>query len=267
IRQTRSVSLRARSLWTHRTNMATANRLSANPLWVTQTSHDLHPENRGQTETQSGYPRSPPHRPSGTLLRWEAQFRRGTARNQCSALTVRGRHAVIQERESEGDGPPVLQVLSEGKSVRELLHQAHTSLLSGGRLRLRCPLRQGRPRRRGRGGPHPRTPGRGIEPAAHRLAPERSLKFLHRCARADCRPQDPPPCPGGVRSRLPTARRRLHFGRFPPLVVLALRVRGLWLIEERLPHDTRRKRNEVWVLHERPDPLCTLGNRFATIST
>src|SRR5437762_8176943 len=76
IRQTRSVSLRARSLWTHRTNMATANRLSANRLWVTQTSHDLHPGNRGQTETQSGYPRSPPHRQSGTLLRWEAQERR-----------------------------------------------------------------------------------------------------------------------------------------------------------------------------------------------
>src|SRR5437016_6109194 len=138
------------SLLTHRTNRATANCLSANPLWVTQTSHDLHPEYRGQTETQSGYPRSPPHRPSGTLLRWEAQFRRGTARNQCSALTVRGRHAVIQERENEGDGPPVLQVLPEGQSVREVLHQPHTLLSSGGRLRLRCPLRQGRPRRRGR---------------------------------------------------------------------------------------------------------------------
>src|SRR6266513_1186190 len=68
------------SLLTHRTNRATANCLSANLLWVTQTSHDLHPENRGQAETQSRYPRSPPHRPSGTLLRWEAQFRRGTAR-------------------------------------------------------------------------------------------------------------------------------------------------------------------------------------------
>ena len=147
------------SLLTHRTNRATANCLTANPLWVTQTSHDLHPENRGQTETQSGYPRSPPHRPSGTLLRWEAQFRRGTARNQCSALTVRGRHAVIQERESEGDGPPVLQVLPEGQSVRELLRQPHTPLSSGGRLRLRCPLRQGRPRRWGRVGPHPRTAG------------------------------------------------------------------------------------------------------------
>ena len=122
---------------------------------MSQTSHDLHPENRGQTETQSGYPRSPPHRPSGTLLRWEAQFRRGTARNQCSALTVRGRHAVIQERESEGDGPPVLQVLPEGQSVRELLHQPHAPLLSDGRLRLRCPLRQGRPRRRGRVEPPP----------------------------------------------------------------------------------------------------------------
>src|SRR5438552_6138280 len=54
------------SLLTHRTNRATANCLSANRLWVTQTSHDLHPGNRGQTETQSGYPRSPPHRPSGT---------------------------------------------------------------------------------------------------------------------------------------------------------------------------------------------------------
>ena len=159
------------SLLTHRTNRATANCLTANPLWVTQTSHDLHPENRGQTETQSGYPRSPPHRPSGTLLRWEAQFRRGTARNQCSALTVRGRHAVIQERESEGDGPPVLQVLPEGQSVRELLHQPHTPLASGirhqasgGRLRLRCPLRQGRPLRRGRVGPHPRTRRRDRAP-------------------------------------------------------------------------------------------------------
>ncbi len=74
---------------THQTNRATANWLSANPLSVTQTSHDLHPGNRGQTETQSGYPRSPPHRPSGTLLRWETQFRRGTARDQCSAVTVR----------------------------------------------------------------------------------------------------------------------------------------------------------------------------------
>src|SRR5881397_1450425 len=92
-----------------------------------------------------------PHRPSGTLLRWEAQFRRGVARNQRSALTVRGRHAVIQERESEGDGPPVLQVLPEAQSVRELSDQAHARLLSSGRLRLRCPLRQGRPRRRGRG--------------------------------------------------------------------------------------------------------------------
>src|SRR5436189_573685 len=44
------------SLLTHRTNRATANCPSANPLWVTQTSHDLHPGNRGQTETQSGYP-------------------------------------------------------------------------------------------------------------------------------------------------------------------------------------------------------------------
>ena len=44
--------------------------------------------------------------------------------------------------------------------MRELLRQPHTPLSSGGRLRLRCPLRQGRPRRRGRVGPHPRTPGR-----------------------------------------------------------------------------------------------------------
>ena len=118
------------SLLTHRTNRATANCLSANPLWVTQTSHDLHPENRGQTETQSGYPRSPPHRPSGTLLRWEAQFRRGTARNQCSALTVRGRHAVIQERESEGDGPPVLQVSPEGqKRAGTPASTAHTPVI------------------------------------------------------------------------------------------------------------------------------------------
>ena len=54
----------------------------------------------------------------------------------------------------------MLQVLPEGQSVREVLHQPHTLLSSGGRLRLRCPLRQGRPRRRGRVGPHPRTPGR-----------------------------------------------------------------------------------------------------------
>src|SRR2546427_1885797 len=58
------------------------------------------------------------------------------------------------------DGSPVLQVSPEGQSVWKLLHQPHTPLSSGGRLRLRCPLRQGRPRRRGRGGPHPRTPGR-----------------------------------------------------------------------------------------------------------
>src|SRR5262252_8068509 len=42
-------------------------------------------------------------------------------------------------------------------------------------------------------------------------------------------------------------------GRLLPLVVLAMRVRGLWLIEEYLPHDPSRKRNEVWVLHESPD--------------
>ena len=39
------------------------------------------------------------------------------------------------------------------------------------------------------------------------------------------------------------------------LVVLAARVRGLWLIEEHLPHDPRRKRNKVSVLHDRPDRL------------
>jgi len=44
-------------------------------------------------------------------------------------------------------------------------------------------------------------------------------------------------------------------GRFQPLVVLAARVRGLWLIEEHLPHDPRRKRNKVSVLHARPDRL------------
>src|SRR5881397_1561954 len=71
-----------------------------------------------------------PHRPSGTLLRWEAQFRRGTARNQCSALTVRGRHAVTQERESEGDGPPVLQVLPEGqKRAGTPASTAHTPVI------------------------------------------------------------------------------------------------------------------------------------------
>ena len=53
----------------------------------------------------------------------------------------------------------MLQVLPEGQSVRELLRQPHTPLSSGGRLRLRCPLRQGRPRRWGRVGPHPRTAG------------------------------------------------------------------------------------------------------------
>ena len=132
------------SLLTHRTNRATANWLSANPLSVTQTSHDLHPGNRGQTETQSGYPRS--HHTGH--------------RAPCSGGRLkRGRHAVIQERESEGDGPPVLQVLPEGQSVRELLRQPHTPLSSGGRLRLRCPLRQGRPRRRGRVGPHPELLG------------------------------------------------------------------------------------------------------------
>ena len=44
-------------------------------------------------------------------------------------------------------------------------------------------------------------------------------------------------------------------GRFQPLVVLAARVRGLWLIKEHLPHDPRRKRNKVSVLHDRPDRL------------
>src|SRR5437016_1938595 len=57
-----------------------------------------------------------------------------------------------------------------------------------------------------------------------------------------------PPGGGGARSQLPTARRRLHFERFLPRVVLAGRVRGLWLIEERLPHDPSRKWHEVWVL-------------------
>src|SRR5436309_3580054 len=43
-----------------------------------------------------------------------------------------------------------------GRAKRaELLHQPHTPLLSDGRLRLRCPLRQGRPRRRGRVEPPP----------------------------------------------------------------------------------------------------------------
>src|SRR5438552_4825453 len=37
-------------------------------------------------------------------LQWEAQFRRGTARNQCSALTVRGRHAAAGEARSTGGG-------------------------------------------------------------------------------------------------------------------------------------------------------------------
>src|SRR2546427_12845181 len=55
---------------------------------------------------------------------------------------------------------PCCKDCRKGKSVRELLRQPHTPLSSGGRLRLRCPLRQGRPRRRGRVGPHPRTPGR-----------------------------------------------------------------------------------------------------------
>ena len=50
-------------------------------------------------------------------------------------------------------------------------------------------------------------------------------------------------------------------GRFQPLVVLAARVRGLWLIEEHLPHDPRRKRNEVWVLHERPEPAMRAGRQ------
>src|SRR5437667_5307236 len=55
---------------------------------------------------------------------------------------------------------PCCKDCRKGKSVRELLRQPHTPLSSGARLRLRCPLRQGRPRRRGRVGPHPRTPGR-----------------------------------------------------------------------------------------------------------
>src|SRR5436309_11964381 len=43
---------------------------------------------------------------------------------------------------------PCCKYRRKGKSVRELLRQPHTPLSSGGRLRLRCPLRQGRPRRR-----------------------------------------------------------------------------------------------------------------------
>src|SRR5436309_14123605 len=57
-----------------------------------------------------------PHRPSGTLLRWEAQFRRGTARNQCSALTVRGRHAVIQEREAKETVHPCCKYCRKAKA-------------------------------------------------------------------------------------------------------------------------------------------------------
>ena len=66
---------------------------------------------------------------------------------------------------------------------------------------------------------------------------------------------------GRANALLPSARKRLHLGRFPPLVVFAVRVRGLWLIEERLPHDPRRKRNEVWVLHERPEPAMRAGRQ------
>src|SRR5437667_9628666 len=47
------------------------------------------------------------------------------ARRATSAQPSPSRHAVIQEREGEGDGPPVLQALPEGQSVRELLHQPH----------------------------------------------------------------------------------------------------------------------------------------------
>src|SRR5438128_8445242 len=51
-----------------RNNRATANCLSANPLWVTQTSHDLHPRNRGTDGESKRVSAFSPHRPSGTLL-------------------------------------------------------------------------------------------------------------------------------------------------------------------------------------------------------
>src|SRR2546425_5268829 len=54
---------------------------------------------------------------------------------------------------------------------------------------------------------------------------------------------------GDVWSQLPTVRRWLHFGPLPLLVVIAVRVRGFGLIEEHLPHDPSRKRNEIGRLH------------------
>src|SRR5439155_21177022 len=99
-----------------------------------------------------------------------------------------------------------------------------------------------------------RRPKRGEPPPLLTLSHrDRSLKFYPDVLGLTVA-HKPPRCPGGVRSRLPTAPRCLHFGPFPPLVVLAVRVRGLWLIEEHFPHHPSRKRNEVWVLHERPEP-------------
>src|SRR5882724_4242320 len=78
-----------------------------------------------------------------------------------------GAQPVLSPQPSEEDTPsskngkaketvhPCCKYCRRGKSVRELLHQPHTPLLSGGRLRLRCPLRQSRPRRRGRVEPPP----------------------------------------------------------------------------------------------------------------
>jgi len=69
------------------------------------------------------------------------------------------------------------------------------------------------------------------------------------------------------RSQLPTARSRfLRIGRFPPVIVRAVRARGLWLIEEHLPPNPSRKRHEGWVLHERCAKLCLWGSKFATPS-
>src|SRR5438128_1924196 len=106
-----------------------------------------------------------------------------------------------------------------------------------------------------------RRPNRGEPPSLLTLSHrDRSLKFYPDVLGLTAAHKSPR-CLGGFRSRLLTAPRRLHFGRFALLVVLAVRVRGLWLIEEHFPHHPSRKRNEVWVLHERPDPAMRAGRQ------